>query len=89
MLNTMLFRCPFLRGSNEGARCDAYLSRSKDNLIKEMEDVNIKLCINNKRRFEVCHIYYEFLRKIANEKRFIDIDTYKNKIDQPLMICKI
>ncbi len=68
MFNSMMFKCPYFRGSTEGARCDAAMYLYEGNLIKNLQDVNIKLCINKKRHFEVCHIYFEMLRHIANEK---------------------
>lgn len=65
MFRAIVFRCPHLKGSNDGARCDAALCIAKNNLIKHMEDVDIKLCINKKRRFEACYIYFDELRRTA------------------------
>jgi hypothetical protein len=65
MFRAMVFRCPHLKGSNDGARCDAALCIVENNLIKNMEGVNIKLCINKKRHFEACYIYSIKLRKTA------------------------
>lgn len=73
MFRAIMFRCPHLKGSNEGARCDAALCIVKNNLIKHMEDVNIKLCINKKRRFEACHIYFDQLRRTAISNLHIEL----------------
>ncbi|MCX7913580.1 MAG: hypothetical protein N2511_03230 [Thermodesulfovibrionales bacterium] len=73
MINSMIFQCPFLISSKDGARCGAVLSTPKDNLIRELAGANIRLCINNKRRFEVCHIYFDFLKRIAHDKNFYQI----------------
>lgn len=89
MFNSMIFRCPFLRGSNEGARCDALLSNHEKNLIREMDDVNIKLCINTKRRFEVCHIYSNYLRDTANNKNTVEIESLKTQFIPPFVACKM
>lgn len=72
MFNAMMFKCPYFRGSTEGAKCDAAMYLCEGNLIKNLQDVNIKLCINKKRRFEVCHIYFEMLRQIANENLMLE-----------------
>lgn len=85
----MLFRCPYLKGSNQGARCHAVLSDPEKNLIREMDDVNIKLCINNKRRFEVCHIYNDFLRATANNKNIVEIESLETQFYPPLVTCKM
>jgi hypothetical protein len=42
--------CPHLKGSREGAVCS-----SKKKLVKDMEDSNIRLCMN--RHYEVCPVY--------------------------------
>lgn len=73
MFTTTVFRCPHLKGSNDGARCDAALCIAENNLIKNMEDVNIKLCINKKRRFEACYIYFIKLRRSAISKLSVEI----------------
>jgi hypothetical protein len=39
----------YLKGGNDGARCDAALCIAENNLIKHMEDADIKLCINKKK----------------------------------------
>ncbi|MDI6727598.1 MAG: hypothetical protein QMD44_01560 [Thermodesulfovibrionales bacterium] len=65
MFRAIVFRCPHLKGSNDGARCDAALCIAENNLIKHMEDADIKLCINKKRRFEACYIYFDELRRTA------------------------
>lgn len=65
MFRAIVFRCPYLKGSRNGARCDAALCIVENNLIKLMEDVDIKLCINKNRRFEACYIYLNKLRIIA------------------------
>ncbi|MDA8077302.1 MAG: hypothetical protein M0Z79_00025 [Nitrospiraceae bacterium] len=49
-MRTRYTMCPYLKGSSEGALCES-ISR----LIKEMEDVSIKLCMN--RHYEVCLVY--------------------------------
>jgi len=62
MFWSIVYRCPYLKGSNDGARCDAVLWNVESNLIKYIDDANIKLCINTKRRFEACYIYRDKLR---------------------------
>jgi hypothetical protein len=42
--------CPYLKGSCNGAICGV-----KKTLIKEMENISIKLCMN--RHYEVCAYY--------------------------------
>jgi hypothetical protein len=42
--------CPHLKGSCEGAVCDA-----AQRLVKELETISIKLCMN--RHYEVCAYY--------------------------------
>jgi hypothetical protein len=73
MFRAIVFRCPHLKGSNDGARCDAALCIAENNLIKHMEDVDIKLCINKKRRFEACYIYFDKLRRTAISKLSAEI----------------
>ncbi|MDA8339375.1 MAG: hypothetical protein M0Z70_08765 [Nitrospiraceae bacterium] len=73
MFRAIVFRCPHLKGSNEGARCDAALCIAENNLIKNMEDADIKLCINKKRRFEACYIYFTKLRRSAISKLSVEI----------------
>jgi hypothetical protein len=68
MFRAIIFRCPYLKGSNEGAKCDAAICMTENNLIKYMEDVDIKLCINKKRRFEACYIYLTNLKISAISK---------------------
>lgn len=65
MFRAIVFKCPHLKGSNEGARCNAALCIAENDLIKYIEDVNIKLCINKKRHFEACYIYLDKLRRTA------------------------
>lgn len=75
MVRAIVFRCPHLKGSIDGARCDAALCVAENNLIKHMEDVNIKLCINKKRRFEACYIYFDKLRKIAISRLPVEVSS--------------
>jgi hypothetical protein len=79
MFRAIIFRCPHLKGSNDGARCDAALCIAANNLIKYMEDVDIKLCINKKRRFEACYVYFYQLRRIAIGMRSVEIPSYENR----------
>jgi hypothetical protein len=65
MFRAIVFRCPYLKGSNDGARCEAALCTAENNFIKNMADVDIKLCINKRRRFEACYIYFNKLRRTA------------------------
>jgi hypothetical protein len=48
--------CPHLKGSREGAVCS-----SKKELIKDMEDINIRLCMH--RHYEVCPVYMMSLQR--------------------------
>ena len=43
--------CPHLKGTERGAEC-----RVAKNLIKDMQDVNIKICMS--RRHEACSVYF-------------------------------
>jgi len=43
--------CPHLKGSERGAEC-----RVTNKLIKDMQDVNIKICMS--RRHEACSVYF-------------------------------
>lgn len=43
-------KCPHLKGSAEGAVCSMI-----DNLIRNIEDVSIRLCMN--RHYEACSLY--------------------------------
>ncbi len=47
--------CPHLKGSYDGAVCG-----SVNKLIKNIEGITIKLCMN--RHYEVCAIYRESLQ---------------------------
>jgi len=78
MFNSILFKCPYLKVGNDGARCDAVSDLDENNLIKNMADVDIKLCVNNKRRFEVCSFYFEHLRRRANTNQPIDITSFES-----------
>lgn len=73
MFMSMMYECPYLKGSGEGARCDAALCCVENNLIKKMEDIDIKVCINKKRRFEVCYIYWNKLRMTAANRLIAEI----------------
>jgi hypothetical protein len=75
MFRAIVFRCPHLKGSNDGAMCDAALCIAENNLIKYMDDVDIKLCINKKRRFEACYIYFDKLRRTAISMLHVDIPS--------------
>ncbi|WP_333654457.1 hypothetical protein [Dissulfurispira sp.] len=75
MFRAIVFRCPHLKGSSEGARCDAALCITENNLIKHIEDVDIKLCINKKRRFEACYIYFDKLRRMAISRLPVEIPS--------------
>ncbi len=79
MFRAIIFKCPYLKGSNNGARCDAALYIAANDLIKHMEDVNIKLCINKKRRFEACYIYCDKLRRAAIGRLPVEIPLYENR----------
>ncbi|RPI37437.1 MAG: hypothetical protein EHM54_03165 [Nitrospiraceae bacterium] len=48
--------CPHLKGSRQGAVCS-----SEKKLIKDMEDINIRLCMN--RHYEVCPVYMMSLQR--------------------------
>jgi hypothetical protein len=48
--------CPHLKGSREGAVCSF-----NKKLIKDMEDINIRLCMN--RHYEVCSVYRMSLQR--------------------------
>jgi len=48
--------CPHLKGSREGAVCSF-----NNKLIKDMEDMNVRLCMN--RHYEVCSIYMMSLQR--------------------------
>lgn len=48
--------CPHLKGSQEGAVCSF-----NKKLIKDMEDINIRLCMN--RHYEVCSVYMLSLQR--------------------------
>jgi hypothetical protein len=43
--------CPHLKGSEQGVEC-----RVVKKLIKDMQDVNIKICMS--RRHEACSVYF-------------------------------
>jgi hypothetical protein len=79
MFRAIIFRCPHLKGSNDGARCDAALCIAENDLIKHIEDVNIKLCINKKRRFEACYIYFNKLRKTAISRLPVEISSFDSR----------
>jgi hypothetical protein len=51
--------CPHLKGSMDGSVC-----RATDSLIKNMEDVEIKLCMS--RHHEACSIYIRSLHNMIN-----------------------
>ncbi len=53
-MNMQYIICPHLKGSYDGAVCS-----SVSKLIKNIEDVTIKLCMS--RHYEVCSIYRESL----------------------------
>lgn len=53
-MNIQYIICPHLKGSYDGAVCS-----SVNKLIKNIEDVTIKLCMS--RHYEVCSIYRESL----------------------------
>lgn len=74
-----IFICPYLNGSRDGARCEAALCIAKNNLIKDMENVNIKLCINKKRRFEICYLYHDKLRRACINNLYKEIQLYENR----------
>lgn len=75
MFRAIVFRCPYLKGSNDGARCDAALCIAENNLIKNIDGVDIKLCINKKRRFESCYIYFTKLRCMAISNLSVEIPS--------------
>ena len=52
--------CPHLKGSREGAVCSFLNS-----FIKDMEDSNIRLCMN--RHYEVCSVYMMSLQRAELE----------------------
>jgi hypothetical protein len=79
MLRAIMFTCPYLKGGNDGARCDAALCIAENNLIKHMEDADIKLCINKKRRFEACYIYFTKLRISAISKLSVEIPLFDSR----------
>jgi hypothetical protein len=55
-MNIQYIICPHLKGSYDGAVCS-----SVNKLIKNIEDVTIKLCMS--RHYEVCSIYRESLQE--------------------------
>lgn len=57
------FLCPYLRQSSCGAVCDAAVSVAENNLIKDIEDADIKICTS--RHFESCYLYYVILKMKA------------------------
>lgn len=59
-----IFLCPYLKGSSCGAVCDAAVSVAENNLIKDIEDADIKMCTS--RHFESCYLYYVILKMKAN-----------------------
>lgn len=79
MFRAVIFRCPYLKGSNEGAKCDAAICMTENNLIKYMEDVDIKLCINKNRRYEACYIYFTKLKRLAINKMPSEILLHDNR----------
>jgi len=62
-----IFLCPYLKESSDGAVCEAAVSMVKNNLIKDIEDINIKICTS--RHFESCYIYYATLKRKASAYR--------------------
>jgi len=79
MFRAIIFRCPYLKGSNEGAKCDAALCITANNLIKYIQDVDIKFCINKKRRFEACYIYLTNLKMSAIRNIPIEVLPYEDR----------
>ncbi len=59
-----IFLCPYLEESPDGEVCEAAVSMVKNNLIKDIEGVNIKICTS--RHFESCYIYYATLKRKAS-----------------------
>jgi hypothetical protein len=60
--------CPHLKGSREGAVCSF-----NKKLIKDMEDINIRLCMN--RHYEVCPGIHDVPAKGRIRKRRGNHDT--------------
>ncbi len=81
MFRAIVFKCPHLKGSSEGARCDAALCIAENNLIKYIDDANIKLCINEKRRFEACYIYFNKLRITAISRLSMEMPSSVSSSD--------
>lgn len=50
--------CPYLRGGNDGAKCDV-----EDKLVRNIENADIQFCMN--KHFEACTIYVLTLREMA------------------------
>ena len=73
MFRATVFRCPNLKESNDGTRCDAALCIAENNLIKNIADVDISWCINKKRRYEACYIYWVRLRMAVISKMPVEV----------------
>ncbi len=58
MYQTSYVICPYLAGSPDGLMCS-----NVNRFIKDMEDGDIRLCMS--RRYEVCSMYINILRKMA------------------------
>jgi hypothetical protein len=48
--------CPYLRGSNDGAKCCA-----ADDFIRNIENITLKMCMSS--HYEGCYVYISWLMK--------------------------
>ena len=61
--------CPHLKGSERGAEC-----RVGKKLVKDMEDVNIKICMS--RRHEACSFYFCSLQMVEYGGPYKSVDCF-------------